>query len=190
MVTRRGFLALLGSAGVAGSAAVIGSRALAGGADEGPRLPSIRYGEEMCTRCRMVIDDARFAAAWIDGPEEVHFDDIGCAALEASERQLAAIAQVFVHDFSAETWIDGRAASYVHASSIRTPMSYGVVAFGDHAAAQSLATKTGGRFLAWGDLAQQLEAQPAMSPSMPQPSMRQPDMQSEAQAASTHGGHG
>jgi copper chaperone NosL len=147
-----------------------GARFLAGNGEAAPTEPVIQYGAEMCMRCRMVIDDARFAAAWIEGDgSEVHFDDIGCAALEASERGLALDARVFVHDLSSEVWLDGRTARYVRSATLRTPMAYGVVALVDQAAADSLAHKLQGHTVRWEELAALLT----------QPESRQP-----------HSGHG
>ena len=153
MVTRRAFLAVLGSTGVAATGVAAGVKFLGSNGEAAPTEPTIQYGAEACVRCRMVIDDARFAAAWIevDG-SEVHFDDIGCAALAASERGLALDARIFVHDLSSEVWLDGRSARYVNSATLRTPMAYGVVALVDQAAANSLAHKLQGHTARWEDL--------------------------------------
>ena len=153
MVTRRAFLAMAGSTGVVATGVAAGVTMLAAGGEAALTEPTIQYGAEACVRCRMVIDDPRFAAAWIEanGPE-LHFDDIGCAALEAAERGLSPDARIFVHDLSSEVWLDGRTARYVHSATLRTPMAYGVVALVDQAAADSLAHKLNGRTARWDDL--------------------------------------
>jgi len=46
--------------------------------DQGP--PKIRYGEETCDHCRMIISEDRFAAAYrLNSGLVKKFDDIGCA---------------------------------------------------------------------------------------------------------------
>ena len=79
------FLVLTGSAGVAVAAVAAGLRLLPdeGGTSDG--FPLIRYGEENCLHCGMVIDDPRFAAAWTEPRGiERHFDDIGCAVADVA----------------------------------------------------------------------------------------------------------
>lgn len=165
MVTRRAFLATVGSTGVAAAGLAVGVKFLAIDGEAAPMEPAIHYGAETCERCRMVIDDARFAAAWIEADgSEVHFDDIGCAALEASERGLPLDARIFVHDLSSEVWLDARTARYVQSATLRTPMAYGVVAVFDQAAADSLAHKLQGQTARWEDLGTLLT-----QPERPQP---------------------
>lgn len=161
MVTRRTFLSMAGSTGVVAAGVAAGVKILATGGEAALTEPTIQYGAEACARCRMVIDDPRFAAAWIEADgSEVHFDDIGCAALEAAERQLAVDARIFVHDLSSEAWLDGRTAQYVRSSTLRTPMAYGIAALVDAPAAESLAHKLQGSTARWEDLASLL-TQPA-----------------------------
>lgn len=165
MMTRRAFLATVGSTGVAAAGLAVGVKILATGGEAALTEPTIQYGAEACVRCRMVIDDPRFAAAWIEANgSEVHFDDIGCAALEASERGLPLDARVFVHDLSSEVWLDGRTARYVQSVTLRTPMAYGVAAVSDQAAADSLAHKLQGQAARWEDLGTLLT-----QPERPQP---------------------
>lgn len=128
MVTRRGFLALLGAAGTTGLAAVAGVTLLPGEAAPSGD-PVIRYGTENCARCRMAISDARFAAAWREPTgKETHFDDIGCMVMLQGERNPAAGTRFWVHDYLTEAWLDAPGASYAISESIRPPMSYGVAA--------------------------------------------------------------
>jgi copper chaperone NosL len=40
--------------------------------------PDIVYGEDVCERCSMIINEARYAAAYVTEDGEAHrFDDIG-----------------------------------------------------------------------------------------------------------------
>jgi len=53
---------------------------LPAGCQKGQGLPKIRYGEETCDHCRMIISEDRFAAAYrLNSGLIKKFDDIGCA---------------------------------------------------------------------------------------------------------------
>ena len=128
MATRRGFLALLGVAGVSGAAAAAGVKLLPGKSVP-TGGPVIRYGQENCARCRMAISDARFAAAWREpSGKEAHFDDIGCMVFLKDERDPVAGTRFWVHDNATEAWLDAATAAYAISAGIRSPMSYGVAA--------------------------------------------------------------
>lgn len=138
MVTRRGFLGLLGAASVTGAVAAVGVKLLPG--ESTPTGdPVIRYGKENCARCRMTISDARFAAAWREpSGTEVHFDDIGCMVFLQAERNPASATQFWVRDYATEVWLDAPSASYAVSDSIRSPMSYGVAASATAAGAEHI----------------------------------------------------
>lgn len=127
MVTRRSFLVALSGVGVVGFGGLVytqlpGEKVLTGD-------PVIRYGEETCARCRMVISNAKFAAAWRqpDGTEE-HFDDIGCMVLLNRDRHLSVDVTFWVHDFESEQWLDASKCTYEISTEINSPMGYGIAA--------------------------------------------------------------
>jgi copper chaperone NosL len=128
MLSRRQFIVLLGSTGAVAAAGVAGV-SLLGGTEAGDGLPVIRYGQESCVHCGMIIDDPRFAAARTDRGER-HFDDIGCLAedLVAFPAE-AEDADLFVHDYGTEAWLAACDATYVRSTELRTPMASGVAAF-------------------------------------------------------------
>lgn len=159
MVSRRRFLLLAGSAGAVGAVAVAAPALLAGEDLEADRLPSIRYGQEACAHCGMIIDDDRFAAAWTTLKDEVHFDDIGCLVLEAAERPSPPEARHYVSTYHDGAWVEAPTASYVFSLDIRSPMAYGLAAAADHDTAGRLAQETDGTILAWHKLAEQLHNQ-------------------------------
>jgi copper chaperone NosL len=44
--------------------------------NSGPELdepPEIRYGEDTCSRCLMIINEARYAASYVTGTGEVRY---------------------------------------------------------------------------------------------------------------------
>lgn len=134
MTTRRRFLALLGGGALVAGAAAGGYMVLPG--DEpvgGP--PRIRYGEEPCIQCGMIISDERFAAAWRAGRDERHFDDIGCMVAYFRKHHPEGETQYFVRDFGGDAWLDPTVAALVRAPGIKSPMSYDIAAFATRDAA-------------------------------------------------------
>ena len=113
---------------------------------EGPQPPEIRYGQEACSACGMVIDQPRFAAATLllNG-EVLKFDDLGEMLSYHMDHPEAQVAAWFVHDYPSEEWIRGETAVFVHSESIQTPMGGGIVAFADPAAAKAFAAERNGK---------------------------------------------
>ena len=51
------------------------------------RPPAVRFGEEACASCRMIISDERFAAALVTATGEIlKFDDIGCLIRQEADQ--------------------------------------------------------------------------------------------------------
>lgn len=151
MLSRRQFLVLVGSAGVAAGGMVLGVAALPGDSSEnksGP--PEIRYGESRCDTCGMVIADVRHAAAWRDGTGETRlFDDIGCMIKKMGEEPPGPGTTHYVHDYADESWLEATAASFAVAPSIKGPMAYGIAALATRSAAEQLAKTHDGRVFSW-----------------------------------------
>ena len=105
--------------------------ALAGcrAAEEAHGPPVIRYGEDVCDRCHMIIGDPRFASAYVtETGESRRFDDIGEMFL-ASQEEAEAVREAWVHDYHGEQWIVANGATYVHHPEILTPMGWGIASF-------------------------------------------------------------
>src|SRR5687768_1835492 len=106
---------------------------------DGP--PEIVVDRTPCSHCGMLISETVFAAAYrADGEESRVFDDIGCL-LEALERRGGPDVRVWAHDAAGGGWIDGEAAIFVTAPSIRTPMNGGILAYQTAAAADEAAAR-------------------------------------------------
>ncbi|MDX1614372.1 MAG: nitrous oxide reductase accessory protein NosL [Candidatus Promineifilaceae bacterium] len=90
--------------------------------------PEIRYGEDSCDQCRMIISEARYAAAYLtaDGQPR-RFDDIG-GMLAYQRDSTDDVASAWVHDYQTAAWIAAEEATYVVAGEY-TPMGSGIVAF-------------------------------------------------------------
>jgi copper chaperone NosL len=116
--------------------------------------PVVRYGEDRCAHCGMIISDARFAAGFLYEVGEgryksVIFDDIGDMVHYAGEQDGQTIRAWYVHDYATEEWLDARQAHYVVSEEIQSPMGYGVAAFDTRAAAEALAAEKNGDVLDW-----------------------------------------
>ena len=125
---------------------------IAGCGTRDPRHPPvIRYGQETCAWCRMLISEEPFAAALVLGDDVEKFDDLGCLvrAWVAHPRPQA---RVWVHDRGSLAWIDGRTAAYVVSPDRASPMGSGLSAFADAAAARTTAEHAGGRVVGFDEL--------------------------------------
>jgi len=106
--------------------------------------PEIRYGEDTCDRCLMIINEARYAASYVTGSGDVRrFDDIGEMFAYVSEVPENVVV-FWVHDYDTEEWIRAKEAHYVAADGLRTPMGFDIVAVSTQERAESLAAETGG----------------------------------------------
>ena len=120
----------------------------------GPDLdepPDIRYGEDSCDRCLMIINEARFAAAYVtEAGQTRRFDDIG--GMVAYTDEISEDGAVFwVHDFDTEEWLKAEEAFYVE-SQQQTPMGFGIIAFADQQRAEQWAMENDGVILSFSDL--------------------------------------
>jgi copper chaperone NosL len=156
VLSRRRFLVLLGAAGVTAGGIAAGVAALPddnGGGKSGP--PNIRYGEDACDTCRMIIVDTRHAAAWRDGRGGVaRFDDIGCMVTLLRNEDPGAAATLYVHDFDDESWLQARDATFVISPEIKSPMAYGIAAFATRRAAEAAAASYMGQVYDWSGVVQ------------------------------------
>jgi Cu-processing system permease protein len=116
------------------------------------RPPGLRWGEEACAGCRMIISDERFAAALVSETREVlKFDDIDCLILH--EGQCLEDGTVYwVRDFTGARWIKAREATFVYSTSLVTPMNHGLAALPSIDAASKLAEDRSGRTLQFNEL--------------------------------------
>jgi copper chaperone NosL len=113
--------------------------------------PDIRYGEDSCDRCLMIINEARFAAAYVtEAGQTRRFDDIG--GMVAYTDEISEDGAVFwVHDFDTEEWLKAEEAFYVE-SQQQTPMGFGIIAFADQQRAEQWAMENDGVILSFSDL--------------------------------------
>jgi copper chaperone NosL len=104
------------------------------------RPPTIRFGEEACDACRMIIGDEQFAAALVTPTgDALKFDDIGCLVEHEAGRLRPDVAY-WVRDAASREWLDTREARFVHSPSVASPMGFGLTA---HRAGPLLGEPTG-----------------------------------------------
>ncbi len=141
--------------------AMIGLTACARG-DTEPNPPAIRYGEDLCAECNMIINDPRYAAgyAYEIGPgryESLAFDDIGDLLANRAQHRERTVVAWYVHDYTSEEWLDATTATYVVSDQIHTPMGHGIAAHATQSAADAMALERQGRTLDWETLVMQAD---------------------------------
>jgi len=89
----------------------------------------VKWDQNNCERCRMMLSDRNFAAQIRYFPEAkrsrvVKFDDIGCAVLWIKDQPWNndTKTQIWVADHRSGEWIDAREATYVRKNN--SPMGY------------------------------------------------------------------
>jgi copper chaperone NosL len=99
----------------------------------------------------MIINEARFASAYITNSGETRrFDDIGGMVAYKDEVE-EDVAVYWVHDFESEAWLKAEEAYYIE-SEQQTPMGFGIVAFGSEQRAKNWSEEQGGAMLTFEDL--------------------------------------
>jgi copper chaperone NosL len=111
------------------------------------RPPTVRFGEDACAFCRMIISDDRFAAAIVTETGDVFkFDDIGCL-LQHEAGCVRADVTYWVKSFQGSGWLTARDATFVHSADAASPMGHGLLALPTAQAAKALAAGPGSRTL-------------------------------------------
>jgi copper chaperone NosL len=119
--------------------------------------PPIRYGEDVCTACNMIINEAPYAAAYRTTAGEVRlFDDLGeLAAYHRQQRE--PVRAFFVHHYETQEWLRAETAFFVATRTLRTPMGYGIAAVASEPEAQALAQRLDGKVVGFPDFLEQLD---------------------------------
>ena len=120
--------------------------------------PVIVYGQDVCDRCGMIIEESRFAAAYVTPQGDVRrFDDIGDMVNHYQETGEEA-AVFWVHDYSTEEWLKASEAYFVVSEDLLTPMGSGILAAADQNTANSLAADWSGETLTFNALLARAQA--------------------------------
>lgn len=138
----------------------VGALALSGcGRSEVSGPPTLRLGRDMCEACGMLVNEDRCSSGMLierDG-RRVHalFDDIGCMIdYERGAGHEFAVVERYVHDHQTRAWIALPDGHFVVADErqLRTPMSSGIIALRDRAAADEAASRHAGRVATYEEL--------------------------------------
>ncbi len=114
--------------------------------------PVIRYGEDVCDSCGMIISDPAYAAAYVTKTGETRrFDDIG-EMVTSYRKQREEVAVFWVHDRGTHEWLRATTAHFVVSPYIHTPMGYGVAAYATESHAGEQAAQLTGRVLTFDEL--------------------------------------
>ncbi|MGE0439931.1 MAG: hypothetical protein AB7L66_03905 [Gemmatimonadales bacterium] len=118
----------------------------------GPR--PLALGLDVCDHCHMTLADARFAGELVSAKGLVRtFDDVGCLAAAVGAADPAQIGSLWLADFlDPDSLVAVERMTFIRTDSVRTPMSYGIVATRSGPAADSLLTALGGTRLVWADV--------------------------------------
>lgn len=119
--------------------------------------PAIRYGEDACAECNMIISDPRYAAGYAyeisaGRYESLAFDDIGDLLVHWTKMPEQKIVAWYVHDYATEEWLDATTAYYVVSDQIHSPMGHGIAAHASRSAAEQMALEKGGQVFDWSGL--------------------------------------
>lgn len=122
-----------------------------------PTPPAIRYGEDLCAECNMIISEARYAAgyAYEISPgryASLAFDDIGDLLTHRSKHPEHKVVAWYVHDYATESWLDATTAYYVVSEQSHSPMGHGITAHATRAAAEQFGQERAGMLVDWAGL--------------------------------------
>lgn len=122
---------------------------------------ALHYGEDACHTCKMTLVDKKFGAELVTQKGKVYkFDDINCMMVfyNSGEVDQRDYAYKLVVDLSRPgTFIDAADAFYLKSSSIKTPMSSHVAAFGNKSSMETANRQLKGIYLVWGELVTQFK---------------------------------
>lgn len=122
--------------------------------------PEIRYGEDTCDRCQMIINEARHASAYVTADGQTRrFDDIGDMLIFSDETG-DNVSAYWVHDYDSESWLKADQAAFVRSEQEPTPMGFGIIAFSSRERAESWASENGGMVMTFAELMAQKVDQP------------------------------
>ncbi|MBQ0140278.1 MAG: nitrous oxide reductase accessory protein NosL [Kurthia sp.] len=127
---------------------------LAGCGDKTYEAKKINPQTDVCEICNMSIANEKYAGqiALKNGDYEM-FDDLGCLMQYYTKMKKDDLGEAFIKDEASDEWLNVEKSVFVFDKSIPTPMSYGVIAFKDEAAAKQYVEKTdAGKIISFEDL--------------------------------------
>jgi copper chaperone NosL len=133
--------------------------AACGGPTTAAGPPEIDLGRDVCDQCHMIISEVRYASAYRTSEGETHlFDDPGGMLVHGVASGELADAQVWVHDYDTEEWLDAASAWFVHGGDIASPMAFRIAAFASESSALAQGDMHGGTVMRWPGLVAMAES--------------------------------
>lgn len=121
----------------------------------------IAYGQDGCHHCKMTLMDPKFGAELVTEKGKVFiFDDVNCMLqyMDSEEGKTQNYKHVLVTDYlNPGVLLDASLAFYLKSDEFKTPMASNIVAFADYDLLKEYKYKSGGVYLAWGELTTQFK---------------------------------
>ncbi|MGQ9864581.1 MAG: nitrous oxide reductase accessory protein NosL [Bacteroidia bacterium] len=127
----------------------------------------IRYNQDECYYCKMLISDRRFGAEVITQKGKVYkFDDLGCMVkFMKEEPSQAEKAALFVVDYTTGDLIEALSAFYLHTPQVPSPMNDNILSFADRDSQSAYHRRYAGTLLTWEEVRKQLAEKKKMMPA-------------------------
>jgi copper chaperone NosL len=120
------------------------------GDDSSP--PEIRYGEDLCSVCGMILSDPRYASAALTTDDVALFDDIGELIEWRRKHPSLQVRISYVHDHTTKQWIRADSATFVKSPAVASPMGHGIAAFANAQQAAAFEHASGGEIRTFEEL--------------------------------------
>ncbi|MDO8966073.1 nitrous oxide reductase accessory protein NosL [Algoriphagus sp.] len=121
----------------------------------------IAYGQDGCHHCKMTLMDPKFGAELVTEKGKVFvFDDVNCMLqyMDSEDGKSQMYKHILVIDYlNPGVLLDANYAFYLKSEEFKTPMASQIVAFPDYDLLKEYKNKTGGVYLAWGELTTQFK---------------------------------
>ena len=121
----------------------------------------IAYGQDGCYHCKMTLMDPKFGGELVTEKGKVFvFDDVNCMLqfMDSEDGKTQLYKHILVTDFvNPGVLLDASLAFYLKSEEFKTPMASQIVAFPDYDMLKEYKNKTGGVYLAWGELTTQFK---------------------------------
>lgn len=121
----------------------------------------ITYGQDGCHHCKMTLMDSKFGAELVTEKGKVFiFDDVNCMLqyMDSEDGKSQMYKHILVTDYlNPGILLDANFAFYLMSKEFKTPMASNIVAFPDYNLLKEYKTKSGGVYLAWGELTTQFK---------------------------------
>ena len=119
----------------------------------------IAYGQDGCHHCKMTLMDPKFGAELVTEKGKVFvFDDVNCMLMYMDSAEDETYKHILVTDYlNPGVLLDANFAFYLKSDQFKTPMASQIVAFPDYDLLKEYKNKSGGVYLAWGELTTQFK---------------------------------